>query len=255
METQFGRRLGERRVRIADGTGRHSPTVLDELEQTNDDDLSYIVHDLKSPLSTIALEVDLMEEQHHADSKFDISKSIQRIRRNVHYLDRLIYDLLDAFSLSDGQLHLQRKRCELGGLLAAVIERLVPTKDRHRVTLEAPELAEVLIDEVRIERVIANMLDNALKYTPASGGIVVRLTKEMYSAQISIADTGPGLSPAEIEIVFRPYRRAASAHARPGSGLGLYVSKQIVEAHGGLIGVESVRGMGARFFFALPLVS
>jgi signal transduction histidine kinase len=255
MDTQFGGGQGAKQLRLAEGTGRHASTVLEDLDGPEENDLAHIVHDLKSPLSTIALEVDLLEERNLDASRLDISQSIQRIRRNVHYLDRLIYDLLDACTLSGGQLQLNRSRCELGGLLASVIERLVPTKDRHRVTLEAPEETVVVIDAIRIERVIANMLDNALKYTPSSGGIIVRLTKEQYSAQISIADAGPGLSPAEIEIVFRPYRRAASAHARPGSGLGLYVSKQIVEAHGGLIGVESVRGMGARFFFALPLAT
>jgi signal transduction histidine kinase len=100
--------------------------------------------------------------------------------------------------------------------------------------------------------VITNLLDNALRYTPSTGGIVVRLSKDLAGAHISICDAGPGLSPEEIAVVFEPYRRAASSLGRAGSGLGLYVSKQIVEAHGGRIGVESVRGMGARFFFALP---
>ena len=109
-----------------------------------------------------------------------------------------------------------------------------------------------MVDELRIERVIANLLDNALKYTPASASIVVRLSGDRETAHVSICDAGPGLSSAEIGFVFEPYRRALSSAGQSGSGLGLYVSKQIVEAHGGYIGVDSARGAGARFYILAP---
>src|SRR5262249_49149781 len=119
---------------------------------------------------------------------------------------------------------------------------------------EAGEPIGLLADELRIERVVANLLDNALKYTPRSGGIVVRAMRDdANNALVSVCDVGPGLTTPELDYVFQPLRRGTTCIGRSGSGLGLYVCKQIVEAHGGRIGVDSVRGLGARFFFTLPL--
>ncbi len=255
MNNECGQRRGEhRRGVFAVGTGQHAPVpIVDDAKGSSDDELAQIVHDLKNPLSSIALEAELLDTRIACCDGVDVTQAIGRIRRNVRFLDRLIGDLTDVCTLSSGQFVLRRAPCELCGLLAAVIDRVVPASDRGRVFLDARDATEVLVDELRIERVIANLLDNALKYTPSSGGIVVRLTRETNRAQISVCDAGPGLSPAEIDVVFEPYRRASSSIGRAGTGLGLYVSKQIVEAHGGQIGVESVRGVGARFFFALPL--
>ena len=250
MNREFAQRQGQHRgVRFASGSGQYTkiPIAL-----AQDDELAQIVHDLKNPLSSIALEAELLDARISSSDRSDVTQAINRIRRNVTFLDRLIYDLMDVCTMSAGRFALRRTTCELGKLLTSVIDRVVPSSERHRVILDAREATELRVDELRIERVITNLLDNALRYTPPSACIVVRLTRETRVAQVSICDAGPGLSPDEIEVVFEPYRRAASSLGRSGSGLGLYVSKQIVEAHGGCIGVESVCGMGARFFFALP---
>lgn len=239
-----------RRVLLARGTGRHRPLTA---TKAGDDELAQLVHDLKNPLATISLEVELVNAQLMAGKQLDAVSSIDRIRRNVGYLDRLIYDVVDVCTLTAGRLVLRRAPCELRALLAQVIDRVVPTSERARVTLETGDAAEAIVDSLRIERVVANLIDNALKYTPATGNIAIRLTRDDRSVQISVSDAGPGLSRGEIELVFDPYRRASTSRGRAGTGLGLYVSKQIVEAHGGHIGVESARGVGARFFFALPL--
>jgi signal transduction histidine kinase len=217
-------------------------------------ELAQIVHDLKNPLSSIALETELLDARGVSCHGFDAGQAMARIRRNVRFLDRLIYDLVDVCTLSDGRFALRRTRCDLTTMIETVIDRVVPAADRHRVVLDAPYSVEALVDELRIERVVANLLDNALKYTPSTATIVVTVTREANSANVSVRDSGPGLSPADIALLFEPYRRGGSARGRSGTGLGLFVSKQIVEAHGGRIGVESVTGVGARFFFALPLV-
>ena len=217
-------------------------------------ELAQIVHDLKNPLSSIALETELLDARGVSCHGVDASQAMARIRRNVRFLDRLIYDLVDVCTLSDGRFALRRTRCDVAALLSIVIDRVVPAGDRHRVTLEAPIGIEAMLDELRIERVVANLLDNALKYTPNDAVIVVSARREGDGATISVADSGPGLTTAEIANLFEPYRRGGAARGRTGTGLGLYVSKQIVEAHGGRIGVESVTGVGARFFFALPLM-
>ena len=241
------------RSKLAEGSGQYARFTFVEDLVPDGDDLAQIVHDLKNPLASISLEADLLEASNARCGGFDAKRSIARIRRNVLFLDRLVFALLDACSLTSGELALRREPCDLTRLVARVIERSVPASQRHRVLLDDFESIDVLADELRIERVVMNLLDNALKYTPSCGGIVVRVSKDERHAQLSISDAGPGLTSAEIDVVFEPYRRVSTAEGRIGTGLGLYVSKQIVEAHGGSIGVESVRGSGARFFFALPL--
>jgi two-component system, OmpR family, sensor histidine kinase MtrB len=214
-------------------------------------DVAAIVHDLKSPLAAIALEAALLDEQIRDGYCFQGSRGLARIQLNVAFMDRLILDLLDLCSLADGTLPLVREPTDLRALLESVLDRAFAARVRHRVTLDADRVV-ASVDALRIERVIANLVDNALKYTPQSGSIAIRLERGRAAACISVIDAGPGIDPSELVRLFEKYMRGETARGRSGSGLGLYVSKRIVEAHGGRIGAETIRGTGSRFFFELP---
>jgi signal transduction histidine kinase len=237
---------------------RSTVAVLRVVETTDaglrEDDVAQIVHDLKNPLSMIALETCLLDDRLAHGHPSDTHDALARITRNVHFLDRMVQDLLDLCSLDAGRLELHRKPTELRMLLEQTIDRVVPTRDRGRVSLHAEEPLTTSIDDLRIERVVANLLQNALKYTPKITGIVVGLTAMKDAIRVSVTDAGPGMTPAETGYVFDKFRRASTAGSREGSGLGLYVSKKIVEAHGGRIDVTSVQGAGSQFFFELPAV-
>jgi signal transduction histidine kinase len=212
------------------------------------DDVAEIVHDLKAPLSSIALEAHLLAERLGA-ARIPASQ-IERIERNVAYMDHLVHELLDVCSLDAGQFSIDRRPIEMCSLLEGVLERVVPSHERHRVSLEATRVM-ASVDDRRIERVVANLVENALKYTPRHSGVVVRLAQTGGTVCIAVIDAGPGIPPGETARLFEKYRRGTSG--RPGTGLGLYVSRKIVEAHGGRIGVESVRGVGSRFYIELPV--
>lgn len=229
-----------------------SEVLLAASEHMLEEDVAQIVHDLKNPLQLIALESVLLDDKIARSDRLGSRRSLQRIQANVSYLDRLVLDLLDVCSLSAGHLALQRDVTDLRDLIERCVERMVPVQDRERVFIDAAHSIQLVIDATRIERVIANLLDNALKYTPISSGIVVRLAGFGGGACVSVIDAGPGIDSSELATVFDRYRRGTSSHGRAGTGLGLYVSKKIIEAHGGQIGVESIRGAGARFFFELP---
>jgi len=227
------------------------PAIPSE-QRLREDDVAQIVHDLKNPLSLIALETDLLDHKLEAGDHVDVKYTVARILHNVAFLDRMVQDLLDLCSLEAGHFVLRPAPTEMRSLIESVIDRIVTGRDRARVFLEASEPVTLEVDDLRIERVIANFLTNALKYAPPATGIVVRLDRTVSRTCVSVIDAGPGMTPTEMSYVFDKYRRTGSARASEGTGLGLFVSKQIIEAHGGVIGVDSVHGVGSRFFFELP---
>jgi signal transduction histidine kinase len=256
METQSEVVKGEKKgTRFAIGTAEHE--LLKEVTLTarlQEDELAQIVHDLKNPLASIAIEAELLDSRIARGDRRETAKSIDRITQNVMFLDRMIYDLMDACTLANGEFNLRRTRFDLRQLVGAVVDRSVPWIDRHRVFVDANEPIMVIGDQLRIERVIGNLLDNALKYSPSSSAIVVSLLHDLQRmARVTVTDGGAGMSPAEIAFIFEPYRRASTSAGRPGNGLGLFVSTRIVEAHGGRIEVESTQGSGSSFSFLLPI--
>jgi signal transduction histidine kinase len=220
---------------------RLAPAIVRE------EDLAEIVHDLKSPLTTIALEAHLLGAR---TVQLD---QIDRIERNVAYMDRLVHELLDLCSIDTGHFVVQRRPTQLRDLIERVIERALPSVQRDRVFVDAPTGVVVACDDVRIERVIANFIENALKYAPGGNAIIVRLSVSSTHACVSVIDSGPGIPAEELGSLFDKYRRGSTARGHSGSGIGLYISRKIVEAHGGSVGVDSVPGVGSRFFFELPV--
>lgn len=237
--------------RFATGTNEHPPLAVSRV--LREDDVVQIVHDLRDPIATIALETYLLDRKLANGDHVDVRSMTARILRNVEFLDRIVQNLLDSCALGEGRLELHRKSTELRALLEHVIDRVVSSRDFGRVVLDAPAPVMAMVDELRIGRVVANLIGNALKYAPPGSKIVVRLEAGSIAAQISVTDAGPGLSPEEVDHVFDKFRRGANARGREGCGLGLYVSRAIVEAHGGRIAVDSVPGGGSRFHFYLPL--
>lgn len=215
-------------------------------------DVAEIVHDLKSPLFAITMETVLLDDKLMRGDHRGGRRSLDRINSNVLYLDRLVHDLLDVCALATGNLELVRETTDLRALIEEVLDRVVPERHRERVLIDAAEPIKLTIDPLRVERVIANLVDNAIKYAPAPSHIVVRLTRSRSGATISVIDAGPGLEPGELTAIFEPYRRGRTSSGCAGSGLGLFVTKKIVELHGGTIGVESKVGTGTRFHVELP---
>lgn len=213
-----------------------------------DDDVAALAHDLKNPLTIIMLEASQIEQRLGTRTTPAIQRGLERIAQNAGYIDRLVSDLLDLTSDDAGKLELRLERLDLARLLYDAIGRAVSTVDRARVTLDVRDVLFVEADDVRLERVITNLVTNALKYCP--GGVTVRLDARGAYACVSVIDAGPGLSAEESRTIFDRYRRAST---KQGYGLGLHTSRRIIEAHRGRIGIASQPGRGSRFFFELPL--
>jgi signal transduction histidine kinase len=216
-------------------------------------ELAQLVHDFKGPLSLVALETQVLQRQLDDGEHVEMVDAIARVLRNIDYIDRMVHDLIDSCAIDAGRFTLHKRPSEVCDLLEAVATRMAASRKRGRILLELHGRANLNIDALRIERVVANLLQNALTYSPEDTSVVLRLDVTRDFARVSVRDVGPGIAHDELEHVFDEYCRSASAAPHEGSGLGLFVSKQIVEAHGGTIGVLSKLGSGSEFYFELPL--
>jgi signal transduction histidine kinase len=219
------------------------------------DDIAALVHDLKNPLTIIMLEATQIEQRLALRLTPAVQRGLERIHQNAGYIDRLISDMLDMASSDAGRLELRLDRIDLSRLLKDAVGRSVPTQDRDHVKLEIRDVLFVSGDETRLERVVSNLVHNALKYGGEFGPVTVRLDARGNYACVSVIDSGPGLTAEEARVVFERYRRTERASSQAeGYGLGLYTSRRIIEAHKGRIGIVSQPNRGSRFFFELPAI-
>ena len=223
------------------------------LERFREEFLEFISHDLKNPLSIISLQARVLARQLSGRGLPEEAHAVDVIAQSAAFIDRLVRELLEMAYVESERVELELETVPLAPLLQAILERTISSFDRLRVRLEALRPVAALVEPRRIERVLVNFLQNALKYSPPGSPIVVHLEAVDGMAVVSVSDQGPGLSPEEASFVFDKYRRTSTARRKEGLGLGLYISRKIVEAHGGRIGVESTPGRGARFYFQVPL--
>ncbi|MBF5043445.1 PAS domain S-box protein [Aggregicoccus sp. 17bor-14] len=223
--------------------------------QVRDDFLSIASHELKTPLTPLALRLAALERKLEQGEHIDPSL-LRRSRRQLVRMTSLINDLLDASRIEAGRLALHPKPTQLDALVAHAVAALSQESARGRIVTECAEGLMVRGDPDRLEQVVVNLLENALKYSPSGSRVHVGLMARGDLALLSVRDEGIGIPQDDQEHLFDRYFRArnVSTHSYGGLGLGLYISRDIVERHGGRIWVESEAGKGATFYVALPLM-
>jgi signal transduction histidine kinase len=211
--------------------------------------LAALAHDLRNPLSALKLATSRpVGEGDAGDPRLSL------VRRQILGLERLVTDFLDMARAEAGQLEIRPERVDVRGIVDNVVSLFCATCTAHRIRAQLPEEAVVApCDPGRIEQVLTNLVSNAIKYSPSGGDIVIVVEPRKGAIAVSVADEGVGIREAETEAIFEPFRRGKTApRGVPGVGLGLYVSRRIVEAHGGRICVKSSSGRGSTFEVVLP---
>lgn len=210
-----------------------------------------VAHEMRSPLQSMLLVAELCQDNPDPDM---LARMPGRIARMVQRLLRLIEDLSDLSSIDLGTLSLSPAQIDLPALVRDTVERVQSTTATHRFEIDAPARLEIRCDANRIEQALTNFLTNAAKYSPEADRVIVRLTDEGSRARVAVRDFGIGIAAEEAPRVFDRYFRTDNGKRRAeGIGLGLYICKALIEAHGGEIGVESHLGRGSTFWFTLPL--
>jgi signal transduction histidine kinase len=219
--------------------------------------VSIASHELRTPLTTLKGYVQLLarEMKSAAASPETLGEYIEALEEQVGRFEALVNDLLDASRAQRGRLELDCQAMDLASLARHVLARFehdTLRTEKHTLDVDAPAPVVGIWDPARIDQVLTNLISNAIKYSPDGGTIGIRVREEDGAAVVSISDQGVGIAPEEQASLFQPFVRGRAGHGVGGTGLGLYISAQIVERHGGTISVESEPGAGSTFTVRLP---
>lgn len=235
-------------------------TARGELERERDQMLRMVSHELRAPLTIVRLATQLLESRlakGYMPTREQLDDLIEHLSRGFGLMERFVNDLVDTARLETGQLALAMARCDLERICEEVAADQAAIADRAvaQALLNTP--VEVLADPVRLAQVLANLLSNALKYSPGGGAVTLHLTVEERRARVEVHDEGPGIPLEAQSHIFERFYRVPDIAVQHGSsvglGLGLYISHELIRLQGGELTVESVPGAGSTFAFTLPL--
>ncbi|MCK1790366.1 hybrid sensor histidine kinase/response regulator [Pseudomonas violetae] len=259
----------KQQVEALEQSRREQGALLQQLQSTQlelqqavrmrDDFMSIVAHEVRTPLNGLILETQLRKMHLARDNAaaFTLDKMhamVDRDERQIKSLIRLIEDMLDVSRIRTGKLSIRPNRFDLTALVRGLLQNFAPQIDaaESSVALDADEPVVGNWDEFRIEQVISNLLTNALRYG-AKSPIAVKVYSDNGQARVEVRDQGIGIGEENQKRIFQQFERVTAKHAVAGLGLGLFISEQIVTAHGGTLTVESRIGEGALFRVCLPL--
>jgi len=232
---------------------------LKEIDQMKSDFLASVTHELKSPLTSLIMYIDLFLTGATGNLNEKAKKFLRIMERNSNRLARFIDDLLDMARIERGKMEIRKESLGIFPIVSETVELMKPQADEKNIeiTMNIPDnLPSVLIDGDRTRQVITNLLSNSIKFTPEKGKISIKIRDDKKYLEVSLSDTGIGIPPEQISKIFDKFEQVKEVRERVkgprGTGLGLAIVKSLVEAQGGKIWVESEVDKGSTFYFTLP---
>lgn len=232
---------------------RRRAEELSKLLRNLEDFTRAVSHDLRTPLSIVLGQAQLAQRALVAGQKDAASRSLEAVVASARRMNTIIEDLVDVARMEAGRIDLRREKVDLPELVAGLRERMAGVADASRIEIVRPRkpLPAVWADPDRLERILTNLLVNALKYSEQK----VTVSFELRDGEVvtSVTDHGIGIGPEDLAHIFQRFYQAKGVRKSEGLGLGLFITKMLVEAHGGRIWVESELGKGSTFSFTLPV--
>jgi two-component system CheB/CheR fusion protein len=241
---------GEIQMWVGTATDIHE---LKTLQQQKDDFISIASHELKTPITSLKASLQLLDRLKDNPTAQAVPKLIFQANKSLGKLSVLVEDLLNVSKLNQGQLSLYKTNFNIYQLINDCCQ-YIRVENVYSITVTGDKDLEVFADSHRIEQVMVNLLNNAMKYAPQSKEIIIHIEKADEMARISVSDRGPGIEPVKVPHLFDRYFRVDSEGMQfSGLGLGLYISSEIIKRHDGQIGVDTEIGKGSTFWFTVPL--
>lgn len=225
------------------------------IEQQKDDFVGYVTHELKTPLTSLSAFIQILQGYHQKKndkrSQFLVSKVASQVERLTH----LLTSFNNVYKAQNGMLKINKTQFDLHELVTDTVETFQYTTATHMITIEGSIKKQIRGDKERIRQVLVNLLINAIKYSPTADMILVKLKDEPKKVVVSVEDFGMGIPQSQQTHIFERFFRVKSKEKYnvKGLGLGLYITREIVNAHGGKLWVESTEGKGSTFSFSLPI--
>ncbi len=232
-------------------------TQIRRLERVRRDFMSNISHELRTPLASLKALVDTLDNG-ALDDPPAARRFLKRMDAEVDVLTQMVQELLELSRIESGRVPLRLSPTEIEDLILPPVDLLMPQVDRAELTLivvNPPLSPKVMADAERVQRVVTNLLHNAIKFTPSGGEVTIATEPIEENVIFSVSDTGVGIPEDDLPRIFERFFKSDRARSGGGTGLGLAIAKHIVQAHGGQIWVESIEGRGSTFYFSLPIVN
>jgi signal transduction histidine kinase len=265
---ESGRTYGATDLALAEEMARRAAIAVDNARlyrdaqralQIRDQFLSVASHELRTPITVLQLQVQILDRLARRDEGGSlparrVADTLNVVERQIKRLSKLSNDLLDVSRITQGEVRIERSEVDLSELVQEVMERFDDQIERQggEVTLRAPAGVTGFWDRTRIDQVVTNLLSNAIVYGEGKP-IAVSVERDGARARLVIRDRGIGIAPENLQHVFERFGRGVSSQHYGGLGLGLYIVRRVVDAHGGTIGVESEPGVGSTFTVELPI--
>jgi signal transduction histidine kinase len=228
-------------------------------ERMRDSFLTVLAHELRTPLTALLgnAQMLLRRSLHDGDLSERAQRNVQVIVKQASRLNAMISLQLDISRLHTGRLQIERAVLDVGAIVRQIVEEFLPTVTNHTIVYTAPNTPLLVEgDELRLIQVLQNLVQNAIKYSPAGGVVRVRVEQHATTVQIAVSDTGIGIPQAELPHLFQRFYRASNVNEQhiSGFGIGLYIVKELLSLHEGTVEVMSEEGKGSTFTITLPLL-
>ncbi len=249
----------EQRVLARTTELRNANEKLKELDQLKSAMVRSVSHELRTPLASVKMHVDNLLDGGTGSLQEEQKDVLRRVQNSTERLRRMINEMLDLSKIESGDTTLNQTVVCFHEVLSAVIKNLQPLMTSRHLDIEVqrhPGLPRLWVDKDKLHQILMNLIHNAVKFSPEQSTIHITTDLKQESIQICIADEGNGVTSNELEHIFLPfYRSSTTAFPNRGAGLGLTISKSLIEMHGGKLWVQSIAGQGSQFFFTIPLAN
>ncbi len=251
-------RTANRSLDVKLGEMAESNVALFEANRVKNEFLANVSHELRTPLTSIIGFAELLRDSPAVEQHGKSVRYAENILISGRILLEIINDLLDLAKIEAGKVELRIESVQAGDVCRTLVDFLRPLSDKKRISLDcdvAPDLPAIQTDRGRLRQVLYNLLSNAIKFTPEDGFVRVRARRTAGGVHVSVADSGPGIDPAQHAVIFEKFRQIDGSATREhyGTGLGLPIARELVHLLGGQIGVHSELGQGATFWCEFPI--